>query len=113
MSLAPVSAARTSAADAASLQMQKPTPIAVVTPVPLDAARLSRIRWRCRRGMLENDLVLTRYLDAKGATLTEEEIAALDRLLELSDNALWDLIAGKEEPGDPVLLPMVRALRNA
>jgi len=81
--------------------------------VPIDPRRLARIRWRCRRGMLENDLVLARYLDAKGATLTEEELAALDRLLELSDNALWDLIAGKEEPGDSALLPVVRALREA
>ncbi|HLJ74461.1 MAG TPA: succinate dehydrogenase assembly factor 2, partial [Thermoanaerobaculia bacterium] len=32
----------------------------------IDAARLRRIRWRCRRGMLENDLVLSRFLDARG-----------------------------------------------
>jgi succinate dehydrogenase flavin-adding protein (antitoxin of CptAB toxin-antitoxin module) len=32
----------------------------------MDATELNRLRWRCRRGMLENDLILTRYLDARG-----------------------------------------------
>ena len=49
--------------------------------------------------MLENDLVLTRFLDARGATLTEDEVALLDRLLDLADNELWDLIAGRAGAG--------------
>ena len=57
--------------------------------------RWNRIQWRCRRGMLENDLVLTRFLAARGAAMTEDEIAMLDRLLDLPDNELWDLIAGR------------------
>lgn len=81
--------------------------------VSLDAARLRRLRWRCRRGMLENDIVLTRCIDAHGASLTEEDVAALDRLLELPDNALWDLIAGREEPVDPALRPMLARLRGS
>ena len=36
----------------------------------MDATELSRMRWRCRRGMLENDLILTRFLDARGGTIT-------------------------------------------
>jgi succinate dehydrogenase flavin-adding protein (antitoxin of CptAB toxin-antitoxin module) len=35
--------------------------------LPMDATELNRLRWRCRRGMLENDLILARYLDARGA----------------------------------------------
>jgi len=75
--------------------------------------RLNRITWRCRRGMLENDLVLTRFLAARGATLSEDEIAMLDHLLDLPDNDLWDLIAGRTETGDEMLKPMVDALRRA
>ena len=75
-----------------------------------DARRLARLRWRCRRGMLENDLVLERFLDARGAAITEDEVAMLDRLLDLTDNDLWDLIAGRAEPDD-ALVPMVRSLR--
>jgi len=76
----------------------------------IDALRLNRIRWRCRRGMLENDLVLTRLLDRDGASLTEDDVAKLDGLLDLSDNALWDLIAGRAEP-DPELAEFVARLR--
>jgi antitoxin CptB len=79
----------------------------------MDATELNRLRWRCRRGMLENDLILTRYLDARGSAISAEEVAALDRLLDLPDDELWDLIAGRSEPADPGLLPVVAQLRAA
>jgi antitoxin CptB len=79
----------------------------------IDTRRLARIRWRCRRGLLENDLILTRFLDAKGATLTEEQVAALDELLALTDNELWDLIAARAEPADASVRPLLEELRNA
>ena len=75
--------------------------------------RWNRIQWRCRRGMLENDLVLARFLQARGPTLSEDEIAMLDRLLDLSDNELWDVIAGREEPQDASVAPLVALLRAA
>jgi antitoxin CptB len=81
--------------------------------IGLDAARLARIRWRCRRGMLENDIILARYLDARGGRLDESEIAQLDLLLELPDNELWDLVAGRAAPTDPALQSLVTALRDA
>ena len=76
----------------------------------MDDRRLARLRWRCRRGMLENDIVLERYLASRGAAITDEEVAMLDRLLDMTDNDLWDLIAGRAEP-DESLAPVVRALR--
>jgi antitoxin CptB len=75
--------------------------------------RWNRIVWRCRRGMLENDLVLTRFLAARGESMTEGEIAMLDRLLDLPDNELWDVIAGRQQPADPSVAPLVTALRSA
>ena len=77
----------------------------------LEQERLNRIRWRSRRGMLENDLVLTRFLDVRGRSLTEDEVAMLDRLLDLSDNELWDLIAGRHEPFDASVGPLLEQLR--
>jgi antitoxin CptB len=77
----------------------------------LDRARLDRIRWRSRRGMLENDLILTRFLDAKGPALTEDDIAMLDRLLDLPDGELWELIAGRMEPRDATVGPLLSQLR--
>ena len=61
--------------------------------------------------MLENDLILARFLDARGDALTEGEIAALDRLLELSDTELRDLLSGRQEPEDAAVRPLVKALR--
>ena len=72
---------------------------------------LSRLRWRCRRGMLENDLILERFLDARGEAITELEIAALDRLLELSDNELWDLLSRRQESEDAAVRPLLETLR--
>ena len=63
--------------------------------------------------MLENDLVLTRFLEARGPTLSEDEVAMLDRLLALSDNELWDLIAGRQEPEDGSVAPLLAQLRAA
>lgn len=79
----------------------------------LGEERINRIRWRCRRGMLENDLVLARFLDARGGSLTEDEVAMLDRLLDMPDNDLWDLIAGRQEPQDQEVVPVLLQLRAA
>jgi antitoxin CptB len=79
----------------------------------MDATRLSRLRWRCRRGLLENDLVLSRFLDARGDRMTEAEADMLVRLLDLPDGELWDLVSGRAEPVDATLRPMVTALRAA
>jgi antitoxin CptB len=80
---------------------------------PADPIYLSRLRWRCRRGMLENDLVLERFLDARGASLEPGLLEGLDRALDLPDGELWDLIAGRAEPADAALAPIIAALRAA
>ena len=77
----------------------------------LTRKELDRLRWRCRRGMLENDLILARFLEARGAAITNEEVVALDRLLDLSDNELWDLLAGRQEPVDVAVKPLLEVLR--
>ena len=66
--------------------------------------------------MLENDLLLARFLDAHGAALTAAEAAAFDVLLGLSDGELWDLISGRAEPIEPAeaaLAPLLASLRSA
>jgi antitoxin CptB len=75
-----------------------------------DPARRARLRWRSRRGLLENDLILTRFLDAHEAELSDDEVDALTRLLELPDNDLMGLLLGQNEPADDLNLPHVTAL---
>jgi len=79
----------------------------------MDTTELSRLRWRCRRGLLENDLILARFMEARGQTMSDDEVAALDRLLRLSDDELWDVLVGRAEPDDSALRPLVVALRAA
>ncbi len=75
-----------------------------------DPANRARLRWRARRGLLENDLILTRFLDAHEETMSDEEVDAFSRLMDLSDNALMDLLMAKNEPEDVLDLPHVHAL---
>jgi antitoxin CptB len=75
-----------------------------------DPANRARLRWRARRGLLENDLILTRFLDAREEQLTDDEVDALSQLLDQSDNALMDLIMGRSEPTGEIDVPHVRAL---
>ena len=75
-----------------------------------DPAKRARLRWRARRGLLENDLILTRFLDAHELELSDEDVDALTRLLDLADNPLMDLLLARTEPDGEVDLPHVRAL---
>jgi antitoxin CptB len=58
---------------------------------------LERIRWRSRRGLLELDIVLGRFIDQQYALLDEFEQKAFEVLLDMPDNPLWDMIAGRQE----------------
>ena len=62
--------------------------------------------------MLENDIVLARWLERTDRCLTEADIAALDRLLDLDDNTLWDLLSGRAESHDDDMDRLVRQLRS-
>lgn len=58
--------------------------------------QLSRLRWSCRRGLLENDLFIDRFFERFGASLTARQAHALSALMELSDNDLLDLHLGRK-----------------
>jgi antitoxin CptB len=75
-----------------------------------DPTRRARLRWRSRRGLLENDLILTRFLDAHEIEMTDDEVDALTQLLDLSDNDLLDLLLGRTEPADSLAVPNVSTL---
>jgi antitoxin CptB len=64
----------------------------------VDARTLSKLRWRCRRGLLENDLIIERFFARHAQTLTQSQAQALEALMDLSDNDLLDLLLGRSEP---------------
>ena len=80
------------------------TPVSSTTDVPRqahltdDSARLRRLQWRARRGLLENDLIMTRFFETYGTRLDEMMVLGLDQLLDLPDNQLLDLMLGRTTP---------------
>ncbi|MDH4394937.1 MAG: succinate dehydrogenase assembly factor 2 [Limnobacter sp.] len=60
-----------------------------------DPKQRARLRWRSRRGLLENDLLMERFLDKHEMDLTDQDVAALTELLELIDNELMDVLLGR------------------
>ena len=58
----------------------------------LDERGLSKLRWRCRRGLLENDLFVARFFETHADGLTVGEARGLGELMELADNDLLDLL---------------------
>ncbi|MEY4977866.1 MAG: hypothetical protein RLZZ352_136 [Pseudomonadota bacterium] len=64
----------------------------------LDERALSKLRWRCRRGLLENDLFIEKFFSRHETRLTVRQAQALGVLMDLSDNDLLDLLLGRKTP---------------
>jgi antitoxin CptB len=75
-----------------------------------DPVKRARLRWRARRGLLENDLIVSRFLDQHETSLTDAEVDAFSRLMDLSDNELMDLLLARKELDEDVNLPHVQAM---
>jgi antitoxin CptB len=63
--------------------------------VSVDVAKLSRLRWRCRRGMRELDAAMRAYLDNHYEQAPAVEQVLFEQLQELQDPELFQLISGK------------------
>jgi antitoxin CptB len=64
----------------------------------LPAAELSKLKWRCRRGLLENDLLIQRFFSRHEQALSVSQAQGLARLMELPDPELLDLLLARREP---------------
>jgi len=70
----------------------------------------ARLRWRARRGLLENDLIITRFLDQFEEQLTDMDVAALSQLFEMGDNDLLDVLLARVELSGEYDTPELRRL---
>ncbi len=75
-------------------------------------ARINRLKWHCRRSLLELDLVFDRFWERHEDDLDAEGEAALERLLELQDHDLWALVIGREVTDDHQLMGMIARLQE-
>ena len=71
----------------------------------MDRVGRDRLKWKCRRGLLELDLVLERYLRSN------PDDAELLELLDLADNDLWDIVSGRSDRYDGRFSGIVARLR--
>jgi antitoxin CptB len=72
---------------------------------------MDRLRWRCRRGLLELDLVLQSFLDNHYPKLSPAQRLVFARLLDTPDNTLWAYIQGSDIPSDTELNELIRIIR--
>ena len=74
----------------------------------MDRVAQNRLKWKCRRGLLELDLVLQDFVDGNPE---DDDLRALDELLEMQDNELWDVVSGRSDRYDARLGGIVARLR--
>ena len=79
----------------------------------MDSVSLNRLKWKCRRGLLELDVVLERFLSRTATSLSDEELARLSELLETGDNDLWDIVIGRSDRFDARDRTLIERLRAA
>ena len=75
--------------------------------------RIERIRWRCRRGLLELDLLLQQFLEKYDSQLNEQQISQFESLLSLSDKDLLAIICSELETIDKHLKPLIRLIQES
>lgn len=78
-----------------------------------DPVYMERVRWRCRRGLLELDIVLGRFVEQRYAGLDRAQKEAFDALLDMPDTVLWDMIAGREAPAQESQRTVLEWLKSA
>ena len=66
----------------------------------LDERALSKLKWRCRRGLLENDLLIEKFFQRFEATLTVSQAKGMNDLMDLSDNDLLDLLLKRKNSSE-------------
>ncbi|MEP6548630.1 MAG: succinate dehydrogenase assembly factor 2 [Gammaproteobacteria bacterium] len=77
--------------------------------VAIDPEELGKLRWRCRRGMKELDVLLERYMDERFCGASQAEQQAFKRLLETQDPVLYGYCLGSEPP-PPQFLALIERI---
>ena len=76
-------------------------------------AEVKRLRWQCRRGMREMDMLLERWLDTHFATASASIRSHFTALLQTEDDLLWDWLMGKGAPADPERAALITQIRTS
>jgi len=70
-------------------------------------AEIDRVRWHCRRGLLELDLVLSKFMDQRYESLNQTQKDVFTKLLAKSDDELWSLLSGRQTSSDAEIRQLI------
>lgn len=73
---------------------------------------LSRVKWQCRRGMLELDILLNQFIEKEYEALNKDQSIVFDALLDYPDQVLYDLLLEKMNTSDKAVSELVRVIRK-
>lgn len=73
---------------------------------------INQLRWACRRGLLELDLLLNSYVDNVYAQLTDVEKRQFISLLDMQDQEMYEMLSGKTSPNDKQLAELLAKIRS-
>ncbi len=76
-------------------------------------SELARMRWKCRRGMRELDLLLRDFLDSGYQTLEAADQQLFDRILDYPDAVLLEWLMGRIRPTDKDVARLIDKIRSA
>ena len=74
---------------------------------------LERVRWRSRRGLLELDIVLGRFIEAQYQQLDQAELITFEALLDMPDTVLWDMMTDKQSATDLAQQALLEKIKAA
>jgi antitoxin CptB len=77
----------------------------------INPTRKAKLLWHCRRGMLELDLILNRFIENHLHELTKEQLEAFEKLLNCTDPELYTWLMGYEQPSDKEFIPIVEFIQ--
>lgn len=77
------------------------------------ASKLPQLRWRCRRGVLELDLLLNNFLDKEYISLNFQQSELFEMLLDYPDQVLFDLLMAKMRASDDGVAKLIERIRKA
>ena len=81
--------------------------------IEVQIPELSQLRWRCRRGMLELDLLLNTFLDKEYTSLDAKKSELFETLLDYPDQVLFDLLMDKMQASDEDIAKLIENIRKA
>ncbi|STX51723.1 YgfY [Legionella busanensis] len=77
----------------------------------IDQTRKAKIKWHCRRGMLELDLLLNQFIEQSLDKLQDNQVSVFEQLLNTSDPELYCWLMGSEKPADKEMLAIVELIQ--